>query len=470
MSTIRRPLLSVWVWIALSLLLHGLLAVRFSLLPNYDVAPPVDVRSFTPSLRGGLGYALVVASLYLFYLLACRAARSRTLSLAQILGVTLLLALPLLFVYPINANDLFRYFIRARITTLYGENPLAVAPDAFPGDPYLPLAGEWADESSPYGPVWELAAAGITLLSGQNLLVALLLFKGLALAAHLGCAAVVWRQTSVDQRVSRTALWAWNPALLLIFVVDAHNDGLMLLWLLWGAHLVRTRPVAGLLVALLGPLTKLIGLLALPFLFLETWRRQADSAARRRLLAGTVAGGLLLATLSFLPFGSPLPLVTRLLREASEAPGFSPLTVIWLVAERNELALDIELLGLIGIGLFVALYAWLLRVTWQGRPAVSAIAGAFGGYLLTALAFRIWYTAWVFPWLLLEQRPGRRLAGGLALLLAAQLSVVVYGHVRVFLLDYEQAEAHVIGVLLVFGLPLLVAAAQPVPRSDRRQK
>jgi hypothetical protein len=42
--------------------------------------------------------------------------------------------------------------------------------------------------------------------------------------------------------------------------------------------------------------------------------------------------------------------------------------------------------------------------------------------------------------------------------------------VRVFLLDYEQAEAHVIGVLLVFGLPLLVAAAQPVPRSDKRQK
>lgn len=467
MPTLRRPLQSVWLWIALSLALYGLLPLRFPLLPNYSAVPLADVRTFTPTLGEGLLYALLVALLYAFYLLAYRAARRASLRLVQILGVALLLGLPLLLVYPINANDVFRYFIRGRVMTVYGENPLAVAPATFADDPYLPLAGEWADESSPYGPVWELAAAGITVLSGQNLLAALLLFKALALAAHLGSAALIWRQQPAgEEQAARTVLWAWNPALLLIFAVDAHNDALMLLWLLWGAALLQQRrPVAGLLVALLGPLTKLSALLALPFLFLETWREQAGPGERRRLLLRAGVGGLLLATLAFLPFGSPLHLLARLTREASDAPGFSPLAALWLVAERNGVALDIDWLGWVGMTFFAALTLWLLWATWRGRPAVRSSADAFGGYLLTALAFRIWYTAWVFPWLLLERRPGGRLVAGLALLLGAQLSVVVYGHVRVFLFDYEHAEAHVIGVLLVFALPLALGAAA---RAGRR--
>jgi len=463
MPTLRRLLHSVWLWILLSLALYLLLPLIFPLLPNYNAVPLADVLTFTPTLLKGLGYALLVALLYLFYLLAYHTARRAGLRLVHILGVSLLLALPLLFVYPINANDIFRYFIRGRLMTVYDENPLAVAPRAFPDDPYLPLAGEWADESSPYGPVWELTAAGVTVLSGQNLLAALLLFKGLALAAHLGSAVFIWRQQPAGRdRAGRTVLWAWNPALLFIFAVDAHNDALMLLWLLWGVDLLRRRrPIAGLLVALLGPLTKLIGLLALPFLFLETWRGQTDSGARRRLLLGTGAGGFLLAALAFLPFGSPVDLVVRLLREASEAPGFSPLTALWLVAARNGVMLDIDVLGAAGIVALAALYIWLLWVTWRGRPAVRSIGDAFAGYLAAALAFRIWYTAWLFPWLLLENRPRRRLVAGLALLLAAQLSVVVYGHVRVFLFDYEHAEAHVTGVLLVFALPLLLGVARP---------
>lgn len=461
MPRLRRSLQSVWLWMALSLALYGVLPLRFPLLPNYNVVPLADVRTFTPSLLDGLAYALLVALLYLFYLLAYRAARQTGLRLAHILGVTLLLALPLLLVYPINANDVFRYFIRGRVMTVYGQNPLAVAPAAFPDDPYLPLAGEWAGESSPYGPLWELAAAGVTLLSGQNLLAALLLFKALAVGAHLGIAVFIWRQQPAGEaQVGRTLLWAWNPALLLIFAVDAHNDALMLLWLMWGAALLQQRrPLAGLLVALLGPLTKLAALLALPFLFLETWRRQAEPGEKRRLLLGSVLGGLSLAALAFLPFGSPLDLLARLLREASDVPGFSPLAALWLVADRSGVRLDIDLLGRAGLILLVAFYLWLLWLTWRGRPAARSSADAFAGYLFTALAFRIWYTAWLFPWLLLERSPGRRLVAGLAMLLAAQLSVVVYGHVRVFALQSDHMVAHVIGVLLVFGLPLLLAAA-----------
>jgi hypothetical protein len=164
------------------------------LVPHYSWVPTLDIRSFAPSLWQGLGYGLLLLLVYGFYLGAYRSAQAAPLRLGAILGVAVLLALPLLFVYPINAADIFRYFIRGRLTAFYGASPLAVAPVQFAGDPFLPLAGEWAGETSPYGPVWELIAGAIAAISGENLLLALLLFKGLALAAHLGSAALIWRQ------------------------------------------------------------------------------------------------------------------------------------------------------------------------------------------------------------------------------------------------------------------------------------
>ena len=62
----------------------------------------------------------------------------------------------------------------------YGESPYATPPNNFPADPFADSAGEWADASSPYGPVWELTAGLFTRLSGENLLAGLLLFKGLS--------------------------------------------------------------------------------------------------------------------------------------------------------------------------------------------------------------------------------------------------------------------------------------------------
>jgi hypothetical protein len=459
MSRVTHRLSSVRLWAALSLVIYVLFALFFPLVPHYSWVPTLDIRSFAPSLWHGLGYGLLLLLVYGFYLGAYRSAQAAPLRLGAILSVAALLALPLLFVYPINAADIFRYFISGRLTAFYGTSPLAVAPVQFAGDPFLPLAGEWAGETSPYGPVWELIAGAIAAISGENLLLALLLFKGLALAAHLGSAALIWQQQpAAELKAARTLLWAWNPALLLMFAVDGHNDSLMIFWLLLGTAVLARRPVLGLLIALLGPLTKLAALLPVPFLFVWAWRRQQEAAARRLLLAGTVAGGLVLAAIAFVPFGSPFALVQRLASEATENVGYSPTVALWLVLDKRGQAPAMEGIDLLATGLFVGVAAWLLWRTWRGREALRSAADVYFAYLATSLTFRIWYSIWPFPWLLLERQPGRRLVGGLTFLLTAQLSVVVYGHIRVFLFAGDHTAAHVSGVLLVFVLPLLAAA------------
>jgi hypothetical protein len=49
-----------------------------------------------------------------------------------------------------------------------------------------------------------------------------------------------------------------------------------------------------------------------------------------------------------------------------------------------------------------------------------------------------------------------RLGTGLAFLLTSQISVVIYGHIRVMLLVGSTVASHLVGVPFTFLLPLLV--------------
>jgi hypothetical protein len=112
--------------------------------------------------------------------------------------------------------------------------------------------------------------------------------------------------------------------------------------------------------------------------------------------------------------------------------------------------------------LFLLYYAWLSWRTWHGRAPENAIPRAFFGYLLQALNFRIWYASWPFPWLILDARSSeahsqRALEAGVWFLLTSQLSVLIYGHIRLDLLGGDLLWSHVFGVVFVFFAPFLLA-------------
>lgn len=472
----RFSLLSL---LLLSALGYGLMALWFPLAPNVARAPAADIRAFAPTPFGGLAYALLLLALFALLVAAFRRAEAGGAGrrpLLFILGGSLLLALPLLLAYPINATDVYRYVIRGRIASAYGENPFVSPPETFIGDPFMPLSGEWAGETSPYGPLWEMAAAGLTAVSGDNLMDGVLLFKGLALAAFMAMAALIWSLLPAGRsRAAYTLLWAWNPALLLTFVLNGHNDALMLLWLALGLWVGRRgRPGAGMLLMILAVLTKPVAVLALPFFFIGFLRDLPDGRARARLVAITLVGGLIMTWLAFLPWAgpegalrTPVGLALRLLREATGGAGFSPAVWLYMALGRR---VSIETIGLVLQGLLVAFLLWLLWRAWRGRSPLRGAADAFLAYLLTALNFRIWYAVWPFPWMTLDAGSGEdgqsaasraavdyRLRAGLWFLFTSQVSVVLYGHARVFLLGGDQALAHLIGVPFVFGLPWLLA-------------
>lgn len=467
---------ALWLWALISLAGYVLLAFWFPLAPNVGRAPPADIRTFAPTLLTSSLYALLVLILYSVYL----AAAGRSVwgignprrALLPVLAGAALFALPLLFAYPVNATDVYRYIIRGRVAAVYGQSPFVAAPASFIGDPFLPLAGEWVGETSPYGPLWEVVAAGVTTISGDNLLLGVWLFKLLAAVCFLATTSIIWSALADRPgRTTATLLWAWNPALLLTFVLNGHNDALMMLWLLLGYRLAAGgRPLPGFLVMCLAALTKPVAALALPVFFIAFWRGAGNGREQARFGIAAVTGALVLTWLAFLPWAAPgrfwqtpLELIGRLLREATDSGGFSP--AVWLYFALGQ-RVPFEAIGSVLRGLFLLFAAAVLWRGWRGRPAARGAADLAFGYLAQALSFRIWYAVWPFPWLLLDPQPDEvaayRLRVGLWFLLLAQLSVVFYGQWRVSLFGGDQVVAHLIGVPLVFGLPWLLAR-RPLP-------
>ncbi len=470
----------------LSLAGYMVIALAAPLAPWAERLALVDISTFAPWPRGTLAYAALLCALFGLYALAYRWAqrRPRPPALLAILLPALFFGLPLVLTYPFNATDVFRYWLNGRITTLYGQNPYQLLPGELVNDPFMRLAGEWAGDSSAYGPLWELVAAALAWISPDNLLLGVTLFKTLGLLTHLALAAMIWQglaRAAPGLRAGRTLLWAWNPTLLLTFVANGHNDVLMLFWLVLGWLLQRRGWVtAGLLVMLLAPLTKLSGLLPIPFFLLAALRQTNGVAPRPRLLATVTAAGLIITWLAFLPFGRLPDVVPGMLQAAETGAGYSPIVMAAFVG-RRLFAVDWLLpLSRVGLALFALWGLWLLWRAWRGRPAERGAADINAGYLLLTAKFRIWYASWVFPWLLVDA-PGvdstedrrmnaYRLRAGVWFLLTTQLSVLIYGQARQALLGGDHLWTHLIAVPFTFGLPLLLAAISDLRQAPGRSR
>lgn len=472
-ATARR----FWLLAGLSLAGYLILRVWMPLAPYALPTHRPDVATFAGWPWGTLAYSALLLALFWLYWQAYRAALAsqRPPRLAAILLPAALFSLLLIGAFPINALDIYNYLLLGRVEAIFGQNPYLVASAAIPQESWLPYAGEWGKGISPYGPAFQVAASLIARLSGDHLLAGLLLWKMLGALTLLGSAVLIWlllAASTPGRRAAHTLLWAWNPALLLTFAMNGHNDGLMIFWLLAGLLLVRRqRPVLGFAVMLLAPLTKLSGLLPIPFLLLATLHGLPDTRSRLRLLLGVAASWLLLTLVAFLPYGSPLLLLQRLLRTVTGA-GYSPLALLLLTGRELDLPLDRGRLAGAGLLLLALVGAWLLWRTWRGRSPLRAAADINVAYPLLSLGFRIWYAVWPFPWLVLdlpdaageamEKEQERwmrrfRLRAGVGYLFTTQLSVLIYGPLRLALLGGSIYWGHLLGVAFAFGLPLALA-------------
>jgi alpha-1,6-mannosyltransferase len=164
----------------------------------------------------------------------------RRMSRSQLDRTLLLWVLPLLFAPPMYSRDVYSYLAQSEIS-MNGLNPYKVGPATGLGLDHvftLSVPNMWRETPAPYGPLFLWIGKGISALTGENIVAAVLCHR---LVVLLGVGLIVWAVPRLARRcgvAEVSALWlgAANPLLIMHLVAGIHNEAVMLGLMLAGTE------------------------------------------------------------------------------------------------------------------------------------------------------------------------------------------------------------------------------------------
>lgn len=394
--------------VGLPCLIMALIGCSFALV--YPLTPYADrltdqgkIVSYNPLAFVGfmIGIGLFGAS-YVRMVIASRDTRFTDLKWSIVL-TTVALLLAFTMMYPTNAIDVFIYAARSHLLTAHAENPNRALPLAFwEIDPFVRFASkQWADNVSPYGPLWNLIAAPITAFDGDRILVAVLGFKLVNGAALTAIGVFIYRAMLVrapERALSATLLWLWNPLVLWEGIGNAHNDVIMMLPIaaaLWAWETGRIRWMVPLIVA--SALIKYVAVIMVPVALAAAVRRETTARGRTVLLGTALAWTIVLVWISLYPF---YDLAALWLSVREQGARFSS-SVGYVVARGGRrLGAGKELAGVVqeaGYALTAGAIVTGTFACWidPRRLPRTTLAVITIFLLLGTMNFRPWYVIWI---------------------------------------------------------------------------
>jgi hypothetical protein len=504
---VKSPRRKFFLIVGLSAVLYlFVFSLPYPLSQHYNKIPPVDYAKLSNySVVGFISYLVGLAILFILYLWALRLivpksgeASRAVIGLRFVLVTGAALAAVLLLSYPLGAIDVFVYAIYTRGWALHGLNPLATSPAQYPAsDPWLGLAAEWIDAPSPYGPVWQLLSLGAYYAGGGDFLLQVYALKILAILAYLGCAILIYRilqQTRSDWALAGTIAFAWNPLVLIEVAQNAHNDIVMILFMLAAVWALTTTRRQGQRTTLLydglvclflalSILTKFITIVVVPFFLLALMSRGQRWTDRFTRLIGF---GLLIGALVVIGMWPLWPGWDQwAVVQGADSAGRSILALLILFLRDGlqlDTAFDVARKALLGLYVLIYLYAlWrLFKIIWRSKDdrseaiiqqtLASSFLALFWLLLLVMPIFHAWYLLWCFPLavLLLPQR--HPLYAVIVFSITALYIIPYFETIRVWVPELlrNQLLGHIIGVTVLTVPPIatLLWPRKRVPASQ----
>jgi alpha-1,6-mannosyltransferase len=376
----------------------------------------------------------------------------RRMSRGELDRTLLLWVLPLLVAPPMYSKDVYSYLAQSQICRL-GLDPYRVGPATGLGLDHvftLSVPSLWRETPAPYGPLFLWIGRGISALTGENIVAAVLCHR---LVVLLGVGLIVWATPRLARRcgvAEVSALWlgAANPLLIMHLVAGIHNEAPMLGLMLTGtefalrgidsARPLMPRPwpslrthwpdwaplgmlLAGAILITLSSQIKLPSLLALGFVAMAlAWRWGGN--LRAFLLAGGLMAALSLAVMAAVGWASRLGFgwIFTLGTANVVRSWMSPPTLIALGTGQVGILLGLgdhttAILSLtrgIGVLIIAVMVSWLLIAVLRGRlHPVGGLGVALGGTVLLFPVVQPWYLLWaIIPLAAWATRPSFRMA------------------------------------------------------------
>jgi alpha-1,6-mannosyltransferase len=394
----------------------------------------IQTVSLTMTTTGAVMMALAWLMLGRFALF------SRRMSRGQLDRTLLLWALPLLIAPPMYSKDVYSYLAQSEISLL-GLDPYRVGPATGLGLDHvftLSVPSLWRETPAPYGPLFLWIGQGVSALTGENIVAAVLCHR---LVVLLGVGLIVWATPRLARRcgvAEVSALWlgACNPLLLMHLVAGIHNEALMLGLMLAGtefalrgvdntgaAHRARWYPltmlVLGIVLITMSSQVKLPSLLALGFVAMALARRWGGTVKAFLIASGSLMA-LSLAVMAVIGWASGLGFgwIYTLGTANVVRSWMSPPTLLALGTGQVGILLGLgdhttAVLGLtrgIGVIIIAILVTWLLLAVLRGRlHPVGGLGVALGATVLLFPVVQPWYLLWaIIPLAAWATRPAFR--------------------------------------------------------------
>lgn len=358
----------------------------------------------------------------------------------------LLFAALLIWMQPVTTTDLYGYVARGYLYAHLHLNPMITAATQLPGGLSVNRP------AAPYGPFWLLVAGLLSRVSGENLLVNMLLFK---LIGFAGVAAALWLVDSLalrlypERRLRIIVLFAWSPLLLFESVGNGHNDIVMVVCVLAAFSLMlRGHARSAFALFVVGALIKYFSAIFVAFWLVYELRRRVrrpvearaaafatvslspttardvvahwartavrtvseiDHKAAAWLLAQATLIGAALVAIGYAPFWVGFSTFTGLGQQLrplyynASIVGFVTAPLQLIVTPSQYLPLD-KTVRLV-VYAFFALYTyihvqrlWMLGPAATLRDVITACAKVtFAALLLITFWFQPWYVVWLLP-------------------------------------------------------------------------
>ena len=423
------------------------------------------------------------------------------MSRSQLDRTLLLWLLPLLFAPPMYSKDVYSYLAQSQIARI-GLDPYQVGPAPGLGLDHvftLSVPSLWRETPAPYGPLFLWIGEGISVLTGDNIVAAVLCHR---LVVLVGVGLIVWATPRLARRcgvAEVSALWLGpcNPLLFMHLVAGIHNEALMLGLMLAGTefalrgidgvreHSWRLPPhaaamlAAGTVLITMSSQVKLPALLAMGFVVMAlAWHW--GGTVKAFLAASFSLGALSLAVMAIIGWASGLGFgwVFTLGTANVVRSWMSPPTLIALGTGQVGILLGLgdhttSVLGLtrgIGVIIIAVLVTWLLLAVLRGRlHPVGGLGVALGASVLLFPVVQPWYLLWaIIPLATWATRPGfRGSAIGITLVVGIFGPTANGDRFALFqILDATLASAVIVLIIIAITYRHLPWRALPPPGPD----
>ena len=423
------------------------------------------------------------------------------MSRSQLDRTLLLWLLPLLIAPPKYSKDVYSYLAQSQIARI-GLDPYQVGPAPGLGLDHvftLSVPSLWRETPAPYGPLFLWIGEGISVLTGDNIVAAVLCHR---LVVLVGVGLIVWATPRLARRcgvAEVSALWLGpcNPLLFMHLVAGIHNEALMLGLMLAGTefalrgidgvreHSWRLPPhaaamlAAGTVLITMSSQVKLPALLAMGFVVMAlAWHW--GGTVKAFLAASFSLGALSLAVMAIIGWASGLGFgwVFTLGTANVVRSWMSPPTLIALGTGQVGILLGLgdhttSVLGLtrgIGVIIIAVLVTWLLLAVLRGRlHPVGGLGVALGASVLLFPVVQPWYLLWaIIPLATWATRPGfRGSAIGITLVVGIFGPTANGDRFALFqILDATLASAVIVLIIIAITYRHLPWRALPPPGAD----